>query len=103
MSIEQQPKHPAQSSGHLDITHGFVAILMGVSGTGKVTSRLHTPPSSIASIALALIASSERCVAQTTIGEMLGKRLDAQFEDADDFHSDGRWHGYRSGAPTAAA
>jgi len=59
MSAQRQPEHPAQEGGHLDISHGFVAIIMGVSGTGK-----------------------------TTIGEMLGKRLDAQFEDADDFHSD---------------
>ena len=54
-----QPTHPAQDAQHLDIHHGFVAMLLGVSGTGK-----------------------------TTLGELLAKRLDADFMDADDFHSD---------------
>ena len=66
--------HPAQDAQHTDITHGFVAMLLGVSGTGK-----------------------------TTLGELLGKRLDADFKDADDFHSDGRFHSQAEAGRRAAA
>ena len=69
-SSTKRDAHPCQDDKHADISHGFVAMLLGVSGTGK-----------------------------TTLGELLSARLDAEFVDADDFHSDEAKAKMHSGQP----